>query len=304
MIGGPPIDEVVFLSGRPPMGEFIGYVTQNDVNGADIQFAELANEWRLANVRIRELEATEGGIADPAEILPIPERMGGLAASVNADQKIQRSFGVIPFTLGVVDLNKLVVFQKQINLNFVESLRKEIAAISTPEDLFRFTFSMGKAPPPIKMARVGPSGFAFTSPSMDFRPLGVQVLAPAQVTGFEPLGTLLAVPGAAVGYGANVLQVVSYKNRLLLGNGSHRAYALYEAGIHRVPCLIQQATLEEELKMIFPTLANSFDDYFAARRPPMLKDYFEGRLRRIVKVPRKLRQVRVLIQVEQSDMPG
>jgi hypothetical protein len=304
MIRTPQPDEVVFLKGRPPLGEFIGYVTQNDIDGPTISPHDLADEWREANSRIRELEATEGGVADSAEVRPLPPELENLGQELSANPKIQRSFGVIPFSLGVVDLKKVVVFQKQINLTFVAQLREELAQEPRPESLFNFVFSLGKAPPPMKFARFGPTGFAFTSSSMDFRAMDVQVLSPSQVVGYEPGGTLIALPAVAVGYGANVLQAVSYKGRLMLGNGSHRAYALYETGITSVPCLIQHATLEEELNMVFPTLTKTFDSYFSAPRPPMLKDYFDDRLRRIVHVPRKVRQIRVGIQVEQSDMPG
>ncbi len=36
----------------------------------------------------------------------------------------------------------------------------------------------------------------------------------------------------------------------------------------------------------------------------MFKDYFDPRLHRIVPVPRRLRQVRVKFEIEESDVPG
>jgi ParB-like chromosome segregation protein Spo0J len=38
----------------------------------------------------------------------------------------------------------------------------------------------------------------------------------------------------------NVIHVIHVENRLVLANGSHRAYALHDLGITKVPCLVQQ----------------------------------------------------------------
>lgn len=300
----PAADEVIFLRGRPPLAEFISFVQQNDVNGPQLTPPALASEWREANVRIQELEKTESGIADNPSVEPLPANLSALGVRLASETSILRSFGFIPFQLGIIELDQLVVFQKQINLSYVKELRPAVAAIGSDEELFNFVFSRDKAPPPVKMTRIGQAGFSFTSPSMDFRPLDVTVLSPAQVHGFEVGGALNSIVGVALGYGSNLLQATRFKGRIILGNGSHRAYALYEAGKRRVPCLVQEATLEEEVKMVFPQIANSLGTYFDVSRPPMLKDYFEPKLTRVVHVPRKNRQVRILLQVEQSDIPG
>lgn len=298
------LDEVVFLRGRPPLGEYINYIQQNDVNGSQLTPAALAAEWREANSRVQELEKTEKGIADSPKVESIAPELVKLVTEFSHDPSVQRSFGFMPFLFGMIDLDQLVVFQKQINMPFIRQLQPEIAEIRTEEEMFRFVFSRSKPTPPVRMARMGPAGFSFVSPSMDFRPLDVAVLQQGQVREFQVGGTLNSIVGVAVGYGSNVLQATRYKGRLLLGNGSHRAYALRAAGKRRVPCLVQEATLEEEVKMTFPSIAEDLGTYFDIPRPPMLKDYFEPKLTRIVQVPRKLRQVRVLLQVEQSDVPG
>ena len=48
-------DEHVFLIGRPPLGEFLGFVEIMSVDGQSGTRAELAEEWRLANDHIRKL---------------------------------------------------------------------------------------------------------------------------------------------------------------------------------------------------------------------------------------------------------
>jgi hypothetical protein len=44
--------------------------------------------------------------------------------------------------------------------------------------------------------------------------------------------------------------------------------------------------------------------YLKNPRPPLLKDYFDDRLRRIVPFTRSHRLVRVQLRIDQSDIPG
>lgn len=304
MQSGSIVDDVVFLKGRPPLAEYLSYVTQNDVDGATFLPGDLAEEWRTANQRIRELEATEAGIADSPPLEPLPSSLQPRATRFLQDPIIRRSFGLVPSDVKLVDLDRLVVFQKQINLPFAHELSQQISRIQTDEELFDFTLPLNKPRPPIKVARLGPSAFAFTSPSMDFRALDSPLLDPSKVVNYDVGGVLSGLVGVALGYGPNVLQAVSYKNRLILGNGSHRAYALHEAGRTRVPCLVSRVTHEEELAILLQVVAQKPGPYLEAPRPPLLKDYFEEPLRRVVHVPRKVRQVRVIFQTEATDSPG
>jgi len=51
-------------------------------------------------------------------------------------------------------------------------------------------------------------------------------------------------------------------------------------------------------------LASSPDRYLKSARPPMLRDYFDPALRKIVPVYRKNRVVRIQFAVEQTDIPA
>lgn len=304
MLTGSIIEDVVFLKGRPPLTEYLAYIAQNDVDGSTLLPGDLAAEWRLANERIRELEASEAGIADSPPLEPLPSSLQAQATRFLHDPIIRRSFGLVPSDVKLIDLNRLVVFQKQINLPFAHELALQLSRIQTDEELFDFTLPLNKPRPPVKVARLGPNAFAITSPSMDFRALDAPLLDPSKVINYDVGGVLSGLVGVAFGYGPNVLQAVSYKNRLILGNGSHRAYALHEAGRTMVPCLVLHATHEEELAILLPVVAQKPSPYLEAPRPPMLKDFFEEPLRRVVHVPRKVRQVRVILQTELTDSPG
>ena len=104
--------------------------------------------------------------------------------------------------------------------------------------------------------------------------------------------------------GTNLLNVVSAEGRLVLNNGSHRAYFLRELGITHAPCVIQRVTRRDELEFIGSELQQNPDRYLKAPRPPILKDYFDPALRKVVAVTKKNRSVRVQFGYEQMDVPA
>ena len=105
-------------------------------------------------------------------------------------------------------------------------------------------------------------------------------------------------------FGGNYLSVVAAEGRFVLSNGTHRAYALRALGITHVPCVIQQVSRRDELDVVLSQISGpNADHYLRHRRPPLLKDYFDDRLRRIVHLAPTARHVRVTLTVETVDLP-
>ncbi|HET7056308.1 MAG TPA: hypothetical protein VFI12_07575 [Thermomicrobiales bacterium] len=101
------------------------------------------------------------------------------------------------------------------------------------------------------------------------------------------------------------MNAIAVGNRLALNNGSHRAYALYEAGFRNVPCVVQRVEHREELMIVASgDLVSNPDRYLADPRPPLLRDYFDDQLRTPVPVPRKFRELRLQFGFEQVDVPA
>lgn len=300
----PEADEQVFLIGRPPLGEFIAFVTSNSVNDENVDQRSLADEWRKANDHIRELEKREAGWADNPTIAALPMRLNQLTKNVLSDPMFQRAFQLVPVELGLVELDRLVVFQKQINLSFVREIRSRLGKSPSDEDVFRCCLPYDHPHPPAQVARIAPNAFQFSSASTDFRFLEPALLRGEQVAGYLPQGPIVGVVALMVGYGSNYLNAVHVENRLVLNNGSHRAFALREAGVTHVPCIVQRISRREELELVLPLVHQRPEPYLGPPRPPVLKDYFDGQLRKLVAVPRKLRHVRVTFGVEQLDLPA
>jgi hypothetical protein len=106
-----------------------------------------------------------------------------------------------------------------------------------------------------------------------------------------------------VGFSSNALNVVRVNGRLILNNGSHRAYALQKAGLRFVPAIVQNVTHQDELAL-FPALKEQPDMYLTARRPPLPKDYLDPSLHIVIELPRRLRQVCISYGVEITDAPA
>src|SRR5439155_4134063 len=131
--------------------------------------------------------------------------------------------------------------------------------------------------------------YVFVSPSNDLRFLGIMPLEPRHIRNYSLPGSVVGVVGIAVGFGSNFLNAIYAERRLILRNGSHRAYLLRKRGITRVPCIIQHASSREELEVVGSSaLQRDPDLYLSSPRPPMLRDYFDPDLHKVMTVQQRL----------------
>ena len=299
----PQSDEHVFLIGRPPIEEYLSFLMVS-ANGQNLDRRSLMDEWRSANDHLKTLEQQEAGWPNHPQIDDIPAHLHSLRAQVMADPMYQRSFDLLPTTIGMVELDRLVVYQKHINLNHVRRIQEGLGATPSEEEIFRLCLPIDHEQPEVNGAWVAGNSYVFQSPSNDLRFQEPKLLSAAQIAGYLPMGPVAGVLGLAVGFGANYLQAIYAENRLILGNGSNRAYALRDMGIKHVPCIIQHVSRREELSLTGALDVQQHPDlYLDAFRPPLLKDYFDQQLRKLVAVPRKLRQVKLTIGIEVTDVP-
>ncbi|HWW94878.1 MAG TPA: hypothetical protein VN375_16035 [Vicinamibacteria bacterium] len=300
-----PVDQYVFLLGRPPLGEFLGFITTMAVDGQKADQGLLTEEWRQANDHVVSLEQLEAGMADNPPIVPLPPGIRTLAERVTADPMFRKAYRFVPASFAMVELDRLVVFQKFINLGYIQALKQGLGPHPTEEQVARLALGIDRPLPHVQAMQNAGNIYSFISPSNDFRFLEGALISPDQVTGFVSTGRPFAYLLLGIGYGSNYLNALHVEGRLVLNNGSHRAYALRELGLSHAPCLVQSVTRREELEIVASgDVLQNPDRYLKTRRPPLLKDYFDAHLRKVVRVPKKNRIVRVQFQVEQSDVPA
>lgn len=298
----PILDDYIYLCGYPPIDDFISFIKSNQTNQTS-DSRSLAEEWRNANDYVRSLEINEAGLATSNQINQLPDSLFDLRDQVLADPIVQRTFDIVEISVGIVELDRLSVFQKHVNFSYVNDLRSKIDQHSSQEDTFKFCL-LEPPQPIVKFSKVAQNGYVFVSPSNDLRFLGSVLLEPNQVTGHQLPGRAAGVVGLVAGPGANCLAVTSFEGRLILNNGTHRAAALRANGITHAPAIIQHVTRSDELEALFSSgTFEKIETYLELPRPPMFKDYFDPHLARILKVPRRLTQVKLTFGWESLEIP-
>jgi hypothetical protein len=299
----PAKDEYLYLTGRPRLKTLIKFLKAHAV--APPPEATLTDLWHTAHGVVRRLETEEAGIAND----PPRERLGPeyepLLMEFFKEPLVRNGFNTVPTEVAMVELDRLVVYQKHIDLTFVRELERVLGPAPTDEQVFRTCLLHDHSQPPAKWSRVRQDAFVFMSPSNDLRFLGVQPLEAGHLKADPPHGRPVGIVGITVGFGSNFLNAVCAEGRVILNNGSHRAYTLRKLGVTHVPCVIQHAASREEVDVVAAQDVRRDPDVFLKHpRPPMLKDYFNPELRLVFPAFRRLRHVMVRFQVEEYSEPA
>ncbi len=295
------LDEILLL-GQPPLRKYLRFVRNKVVDGADLDRRALVDEWCRANDYYQELEESETGICDEIEVLDLDPALAPLAAEVAADPRYRKVFDSVPTGFAMVELDKLVLFQTHVMQQGADRLRARLGADPDPESLFRFCQPPTDRQAPVKIRRVGAERYVFTSESTDFRPLKPALLRPDQIRDHESSGQISGVVGLVIGYGSNFLTAVRQgeDGRVVLHTGYHRAYAMRALGITHAPCIVRTLTRNDEIGLAAAgKISEDPDFYFASARPPMLKDFFDPKVRKIHQVYKMLKTIEVEFKVRE-----
>ena len=298
-------DEGLYLTGRPKIKHFLRYMRHHAIDPE--REDALIDQWQAAKRHIAVLEKEEAGCADNPVITTIAadSKFQPLLVEFLKDPLVRNGFNSVPTEIAWVELDRMVVHQKHIDMTYAAQLRQRIGPAPSDEDLFRICLPFDHPQPPANWSRVEDDAYVFVSPSCDMRFLGTMPLEARHIREFPHPGALLGVVGLAVGFGSNFLNAVHAENRLILNNGSHRAYALREMGVKRVPCIVQHVSTRDELEAVAASdVRHDPDHYLKNPRPPMLRDYFDPRLRKVSAMRRVQRQVRVTFSVSEQYVPA
>jgi hypothetical protein len=266
----------------------------------------LRDQWQEANDFRKTLQKEEAGHADnpPIQQLDMSEYEPLLIEFLN-DPLVRDGFNTVPTEVAIVELDRLVVYQHHIDLSYVKQLEQALPDSLTPEQIFRTCLLHDHPQPVVNWSRLHRDSFVFMSRSNDLRFLGALKLRAKDIKKHNSHGNLSAVIGLAVGFGSNFMNAIKIENRLILNNGSHRAYALRKMGITHVPCIIQHVSSREDLDITASSqVLNHRKYYLKDPRPPMLKDYFNPKLHTVVPVQRRIRQITVKFQIDESYVPA
>jgi hypothetical protein len=276
--GNRPHERYLFLLGSPPVREFTDFVRARSADEIGTDERYLEKEWCGAAERMRELELSESGCADGAVLSSLPEEVAPMAESELSDVRVQRAFRGGPYKWALVELDQLIAYQRRVDLGFVEQIKKAIPRHPTAEDLFRCAAGLSQRVPDVHITRVSDNVYCLSSRSSDLRFLELTWLNQNDVRGYNAPGRETRIIGAVVGFGFNFVSAFRIQGRLILVNGTHRAYALRELGTRRIPCLVREVIRDDDWNMLGATEIKQNLPLYLARRPPLLKDFFDPRL--------------------------
>ena len=296
-------DQTLYLTGRPTLRDLLRYVRGHASDPPSE--GDLTDRWEAAAAVVREVTKNEGGAADSPPIDRLGKEHEELLTALLRSPLIRHSFNTVPSEIALVELDRLVVYQKHIHLSHATRLAASLPRNPSAAQLFDICLPSNPPKPPVTWSRVHHDKFVFLSPSNDLRFLGVMELGPEHIKNYAPPGNMVGVIGIAVGFGSNFLNAVYAKNRLILRNGSHRAYALRSIGVTHVPCIVQHPRSREELELVGPSeMRRDPKLYLENPRPPMLRDYFNAELNMVFPVRRRHHVVAVEFEVDENVVPA
>jgi hypothetical protein len=296
----PRVEEEIWLLGQPSLVDFLNFVDDNVEGAKSLDQRALVDDWRRANDHYAELEKREAGFADGVVRKPLPQEVRPLAAALEAQPFFRAAFDRLPVEIALVEVERLMVRQIHVAKPHVDRLAAKLRATQGPESLFEFCQPTERQDPPVSVRRLDSSRYVFSSPSTDFRSHDPVLIDPAHLSGHVEYGPVAAALGLIVGYGSNLLNVIESDGRMLLHNGYHRAVALCAAGIKYAPCVIQSVTRRDELELVATQAV--IDDpafYFRARRPPVVKDFFDPKIRKLLPVRRRERIIEISFEINE-----
>lgn len=294
----------LYLYGVTTQPEVIGFLRTQCVLSDEKELEQILNEWRAAAKAFADTPLAPTELPESARTEEIPQSCDSLLAEVRKDPLFCQSFSLLPYSLNLVEIDKIVAGQRYVNLDFVDSLTKQIPVSPTPEFLTKFCLlRRSEAPKPAEL-QLGHNVYSYRSPSTDFRFLGgyPKPLAEADISastgGGEPVAALVLL----VGYGSPQVNVFKVGGRLILNNGFHRLFALRSKGVTMAPAVVQEIS-NPDLEL--PQMIAGLPSQYQVRhpRPSMMRDFLNPAYTREVRMRARDRSVQVQWNVNQVDIP-
>jgi len=300
-----PFRNYALLYGASAKAEVINYVRTECIPQEHESLLAILADWQEANTSFSEIVRTETGEAEKIDVQDIPSDSKSQVQQIEQDFLFKQSFSLLPYEIKLVEIDRLIASQRAVNLDYVALLKQRVQStqprVSELIDVCLSPQTKVKLPAEQMIAQ---NAYSYTSDSLDFRFLGGfrKPLSQDDVRACSAGGYPLAAIVLLVGLGAGSMNALSYKNRIVLNNGFHRAFALRSMGVTHIPLVVQKVTNPE---LEFPSVvANLPREYLLeAARPALVKDFMNAKLIRNLKVKAQNRVVQVQWGVSQFSLP-
>jgi hypothetical protein len=261
-------------------------------------------DWDALRARVNAITVREAGLADTITISELPATAKSFATATLADPLVSKSFGGLSHEIAMAEIDKIVFPQRMINDEYATRLANTYPTSHGLDDLLQICVAPRIAMEPIQHLEVAPNTHVFTSPNTDLRFLGAFVkesVSDEDIPLVEGGGLPAAGVAGFVGYGSPVISAFRVGTRLILNNGHHRVYALHKLGATTIPILIMN--LSNPVAELPPAIAGIPRELLMTPRPPLAKDIVDDALNINLLVKRRIKQLTIMMSVNQYDIP-
>src|SRR5437879_13530040 len=115
----------------------------------------------------RSHETLEANSMDNPPIHKLGPQHEPLLIEFLKDPVVQHSFNTVPTEVAIVELDRMIVYQKHIDLTFARQLERKLGPSPTEEQIFRTCLPYDHPHPPVKWQRMRRNSYGFMSQSTD-----------------------------------------------------------------------------------------------------------------------------------------
>ena len=249
----------------------------------DLRREEFAKQVERAQQRLAEHECHA---SCPALLAEESKSLHHLLAEFIQRSDLQAEYEGLDWTLGVVDLRRLLAFQRRL----VFSPRRQTSPTPQQDDwsqLIALTLGLQRGTDHHFVRNWSATGDLDISLHSNNPDLQLRLSPDAGRSGHLPLSLYGGSP---------FFEVAEFRGRWFLRDGYHRAYRLLQAGVHRVPAVVIFTRTIEELGAIEPWFFS--EEQLFSDRPPRIMDFLDENL--VLRYERAALRKVIRIRVEES----
>lgn len=297
-------DPTLVMRGLFSLSRLIRFVRERCPPGHVDEAVQL-EQWRQAKAVALGLIDEESGYADNVGVQALPDDLQPLGAAALRQPSMHRITRQVPRAWCMVEVDRMVVFQESLNLRHLDELKRSFPIDPSAHEVMELATGQGPVAQPTVHYSQADGDYAFSSKSNDLRFLDVAVVDPSEIAHYEPYGAASHAIVVYLGFSDNVISATRVGRRVILTNGSHRAYLLRSLGIRYIPCLVTDANDSGLSDILLPAaIKQDREFYLHAARPPLFKDYNDVRLTQIVPVVRKDYVLRAKLDLKRTTVPA
>lgn len=297
-------DPTLVLRGLFPLSRLIRFVRERCPPGRVDESVQL-EQWRQAKAVALGLIEEEAGYADDVGVQALPDNLQPLGAAALRQPSMHRITSLVPRSWGMVEVDRMVIFQDSLNLRHLDELRSSFPSTPSAREIMELAACHGPSAQPAVHYSQADGDYAFSSKSNDLRFLDVAVVDPSTIAHYEPVGAASHAIVIYLGFSDNVISATRVGKRVILTNGSHRAYLLRSLGFRHIPCLITDASDSDLSDILLPAaIKQDREFYLRSARPPLFKDYNDARLTQVVPTARKNYVLRAKLDLKRTTVPA